>query len=139
QGHEASSLIEEHAASQHSQSARVRPGHVREGPVEIVWPSRLNEVKPDPQRPRRDFCCLQDVLVRAFALATWLPEDSDPGDPRNGLLEQFQTLADYLRGGAGGQSRDIAARPRKAGDEPVPNRIANSSEDNWEGPGRLLG
>jgi hypothetical protein len=29
-----------------------------------------------------------------FAEATWLPEDSDLGDSRNGLLEQFQTLAD---------------------------------------------
>jgi hypothetical protein len=33
----------------------------------------------------------------------------------------------------------IAARPRKAGDEPVLNRIASASEDNWDGPGRLLG
>ena len=40
---------------------------------------------------------LQDVLVRAFAVATRLPEDSDPADPRNGLLEQFQTLADEFR------------------------------------------
>ena len=47
-----------------------------------------------------------------------MPEDSDPTDPRNGLLEQFQTLGDELRAEAG-QPRDIAARPRKAGDEPV--------------------
>jgi hypothetical protein len=66
----------------------------REGPVEIVWPSRLNELKPHPQRLCRDFCFLQHVLFRAFAEATWLPEDSDPTDPRNGLLELFQTLAD---------------------------------------------
>ena len=138
QVHEASSLGEEHGGSQHSQSIRARPGHVREGPVEIGGTSRLNELRPHPQRPRRDFCRLQHVLFRAFGDATWLPEDSDPTDPRNGLLEQLQTLADELRS-EDGQPRDIAARPRKAGDEPVRNRIGDSSEDNGDGPGRLLG
>ena len=55
---------------------------------------RLDELQPHPQRPCRDFCALQHVLSRAFALATWLPEDSDPTDPRHGLLQLFQTLAD---------------------------------------------
>src|SRR6266404_5040112 len=91
--HEASSLIEEHGAWQHSQSTRARLGHFREGPVEIVRPSRLNELKLHPQRACRDFCSLQHVLVRAFAELTGRPEDSDPIDPRNGLLELFQTLA----------------------------------------------
>jgi hypothetical protein len=67
-----------------------------------------------------------------------MPEDSDPSDPGNSLLEQFQTLADELRG-EGGQPRDIAARPRKAGDEPAQNRIGSSSENNGDSPGRLLG
>jgi len=53
-----------------------------------------NELKPYPQRPCRDFCALQHVLFRGFSLATWLPEGSDPTDPRNGELELFQTLAD---------------------------------------------
>src|SRR2546425_8891712 len=95
QVHEASSLIEEHGASQHNQSTRARPGHVREDPVEIGGPSRLNDLKPHPQRPCRDFCSLQHVLLRVVAVGTWLPEGSDPTDPRNGLLELFQTLADY--------------------------------------------
>jgi hypothetical protein len=94
QVHEASSLIEEHGASQHSQSARARPGHVREGPVEIVWTSRLNELESHPQRSPRVFCSLQHVLFRAFAEGTWLPQGSDPTDPRNGLREQFQNLTD---------------------------------------------
>src|SRR4029450_9058463 len=33
----------------------------------------------------------------------------------------------------------LAPRPRQAGSEPAPNRIVSSSEDNGEGPGRLLG
>src|SRR6266700_3418545 len=91
---EASSLAEDHVACQPSQSTRARPGHVREGPAEIGGPSRLNELKPHPQRLPRDFCSFQHVPFRAFARATWLPEDSDPSDPRNGLLELLQTLAD---------------------------------------------
>src|SRR5207249_7659869 len=94
QVHEASALVGEHVAWQHIQSTRARPGHVREGPIEVLRTSRLNELKPHPQRPRRDFCCLQHVLFRGFSLATWLPEGSDPTDRRNGELELFQTLAD---------------------------------------------
>src|SRR6185295_14449951 len=52
--------------------------------------------------------------------------------------EQIQTLADELRAEAG-RPRDIAARPRKARDEPAPNRIGSRSEDNGEGSRRLLG
>src|SRR5438477_8227884 len=95
-------------------------------------------IEAAPQPPCRDFCFLEHVLVRACAEGTWKPEDSDRTDPRNGLREQFQTLADELRGEVG-QPRDIAARPREAGDEPAPNRIANNSEDNGDRPSRLLG
>ena len=42
----------------------------------------------------RDVRCLQHLLFRAFGDGTWMPEDSDPGDPRDGLRELFQTLAD---------------------------------------------
>src|SRR4029450_500545 len=94
QVHEASMLSEEHVAWQQSQSARARPGHVRESSVEIGGTSRLNELKPHPQRPCRDICFLHHVLFDAFAEGTWKPEDSDPTDPRDGLREQFQTLAD---------------------------------------------
>ena len=87
-------LSEEHGAWQQSQSTRARAGHVREGHGEFVRTSRLNELRLHPERPRRDVCCLQHVLCCAFAEGNWLPEDSDPIDPRNGLLEQFQTLAD---------------------------------------------
>src|SRR5436309_8047135 len=109
QVHEASSLAVEDGASQHSQSARARPRHVREGPVEVLRPSRLNELKPHPQRSCRDVRSLQHVLFRAFAHTTWLPEESNPTDSRNGLLELVQTLTDKLPGEVG-QPRDIAAR-----------------------------
>jgi hypothetical protein len=45
---------------------------------------------PSRLLPSAFLCC-------AFAEGKWLPEDSDPIDPWNGLVEQFQTLADYFR------------------------------------------
>src|SRR4029453_8247737 len=111
---------------------------VREGPVEVLRTSRLNNLKLHPQCPCRDFRFLQRVLFRAFAEGAWMPEHCYTGDSRNYLLEQFQTLADYLRSEVG-QPRDIAPRPRKVGDEPFRNWIGSDSEDNGEGPGGLLG
>src|SRR5437773_11872045 len=74
--------------------APARARHVREGPGEFVRTLRLNELRLRPQRSRRDVCCFQHVVCYMFAECPWLPEDSNPIDPRNGLLEQFQTLAD---------------------------------------------
>jgi hypothetical protein len=36
--------LEEHAATQHRQSIRACLGDFREGPVDILWPSRLDDV-----------------------------------------------------------------------------------------------
>ena len=72
-----------------------------------------------------------------FAEAAPVPEDGNPTGPRNGLLEEFETLADEL-GGEGGQPRDVAARPREALDEPAPDGIGSRSDDG-NIPGRLLG
>src|SRR5215475_16003628 len=117
----------EPVAWQHSQSTRARAAHVREGPGEFVRASRLNELKPHSQRPCGDVCARQHVFVRTFAEGTWQPEDSNPINPWNGLLEQFQTLADELRAEAG-QPRDIAARPREVGDEPALDWITDAGE-----------
>ena len=64
-------------------------------------------------------------------------KDGDPTDPRNGLLELLQAFADQLRGQEG-QAGNIAARVRKAGDEPARDRISSCGEDNGDGTGRLL-
>jgi hypothetical protein len=47
-----------------------------------------------------------------------MPEDSNPTNPGNGLPEQFQALANQLRG-EDGHPREIAAWMLKAGDEPI--------------------
>jgi len=51
-------------------------------------------LEPHPQRPCHSVRFLEHVLVRALAEGTGLPEDSKPGDLRDGPLYLFQTLAD---------------------------------------------
>jgi len=87
----------------------VRLRHFREGLVEIGGTSSLNELRSHSQRPRRNFCFLQHVLLRPFAEGTWLPQDSDPTDSWHGLCEQFQPLADQIRADDG-QPGDITGR-----------------------------
>src|SRR5439155_7749925 len=109
-----------------------------EGPVEVLWTSRLHNLKPHPERPRCGICLPQHLVFHAFTVVTRVPERSDPAGPRNDLLEQFHTLAHELRGEKR-QPRDIAARPRQASDKPAPNRIGSPSEDDGDCLGRLLG
>lgn len=45
---EASMLSEQPGAWQHSQTTRARAGHLREGPVEVLQTSRINELKLHP-------------------------------------------------------------------------------------------
>jgi len=99
---------------------------------------RASRIAVAPQRPCRDFCAFQPVPFRELPDFTWLPEDSDPTDPRNACLSRSRHLP------INSPTRldnpvNIAARPRKAVDDPCRNRVANSDEDNREGPGRLLG
>src|SRR5262249_43274371 len=97
-----------------------------------------DDLQPHPERPRRNVCFLQDVLSCALRKGIWLQEKRDSTDTRNGLFEQFQTLADQFRE-KHGRSRDITAWPRQAADETARHRIANSIEDNGEASGSLLG
>src|SRR5215475_9721498 len=137
QVHEPSALPDEYGAWQHRESTRMRLGHLREGPVEIGGTACLNELKAHSQRPRRLVRSREHVLFGAFTESPRRPEDRDPVDPRDGLVEQLQTLADQIRN-EGGQPREIAARPRKAADEPAGHGI-DRNEDNGNGAGRLLG
>jgi hypothetical protein len=62
------------------------------------------------------------VRPKTFGDGTWLPEDGNSTDSRNGLLELLQTLANEFREEER-QSRDLASRPRKAGDKFARDRI----------------
>src|SRR2546422_1356147 len=67
-----------------------------------------------------------------------IPEDGHLGNQGRDLLEQFQLFSDYL-GGQVGQACDVSTRPREAGDEPTPHRIASIRHDNGDRPSSLLG
>ena len=99
--------------------------------------SRLDEMKPYPERPSCDIRLCENVLLRLLVIVA-MPESSDPVEPRHSLFEQFDLLADEL-GTKRGQPRDIAARLRQASDEAARNRIGRTSEDDGNEAGRLLG
>ena len=88
-----------HRGCPHRKRIRMGVGHIREGPVEVLRTSGLNNLKPHPQCPRRDFCFLQPGLHGACGV--WLEEKGDQTDPRHSLLEQFQALADEFRSESG--------------------------------------
>ena len=50
-------------------------------------------LKPYAQRPGRSVSYPQDVRLGALGHRLWLPEESDPTEPRNSLREQLQPLA----------------------------------------------
>src|SRR4029453_16726518 len=64
-------------------------------------------------------------------------KDGNTGKLRKRRLEQFQLFADYFGANYGGQPCDVPARPRKAGDKPTPQRVAD--HDNWNLMRRLPG
>ena len=76
-------------------------------------PRDPRELKLQPQRAGRTSASLTGMDGQHRRI----PEDRHAGDLGEGLLEQLQALADNLRAGDEGQSCDIRARPREAGDE----------------------
>ena len=72
------------------------PGYFRESSVEIGCLSRLDELEPDPQRPRRIVRLLQHLPFGAFTEAPGLPEGDDSTQPWYGLHDVLQPLADQL-------------------------------------------
>ena len=65
-----------------------------------------------------------------------MEQERDACDARRDLLKQFQPLAGHRRLKIGEPS-DVAARPRKARNESVANRIGNDRENDGNGA-RLL-
>src|SRR5574341_680220 len=56
-----------------------------------------------------------------------VPDDSNAREPRNGLLKRFQGF-DVRLGHYDGEPRDVAARPREAGDVAAADRIRVARE-----------
>lgn len=75
----------------------------------------FNHLKPHSKRPRGIVCFLEKTRLVAVRDGIRLQQNGDPIDARNGVPEQFQPLADQLRGDEG-KPRDIAARSRQTAD-----------------------
>jgi hypothetical protein len=68
----------------------------------------------------------------------WIPEDTDPRGLWNGLFEQIQVLHTQLDTLVR-PPRDVAARTRQRGDQPTPNRISHTPDDDGDRRGGLFG
>lgn len=68
-----------------------------------------------------------------------IPEDSDPGDLRDDLLEQLQLFAEDFVADAVAQPRDVPARLREACDSPAADGIANSRHNDGNRSRGVLG
>jgi len=92
--------------------------------------SRLNDLQPHPSARAR-------LLLPSAGPFRALPEDSDAADPRNGLLEQFQTFAEELQAVARAKPVTFPSGRARLVTSPIGNRIANASEDNGDSPWSL--
>src|SRR3989442_1676120 len=101
----------------------VRPlsRHGGEGAIELLRTSCLHVLKVDAQRAGGSF------HLSLSSCKTWVcrvPEDGYSGGVRDSLLQDLQLLAEDLRTGREGRTRDVPAWPPQAGDKPHLNRLA---------------
>jgi hypothetical protein len=67
-----------------------------------------------------------------------VPENGKAAEAWHQLREEFHPLGCQVRGHHA-LAGDVPARPRKAGDEPLTERISKDREDDRDRRGRLLG
>src|SRR5499426_3154954 len=85
-------------------------GQGRERAVELRWPPRLQELKLQPQRPRR---ALDVAYGHRSGGAVRVREDGHTPNLRDGFLEQLQVFAENVRTGDVGHSRHVPTRARE--------------------------
>ena len=72
-----------------------------------------------------------------MAVLPGFPRTATREELRKGLLQKLESFSGQLRGKAG-QSSDVPARSRKAGDKPASNRIAIEGHDDRKRVRRCL-
>jgi hypothetical protein len=88
-------------------------------------------VKPAQQthiRAQALGCGCRPALLRQELRHAGIAQDRQPGEPREGLLEELD-LPSRLIGVVAGRSRDIASGPVRVPDQPSLDRIENNGKD----------
>src|SRR5262245_60461996 len=132
-----SSLAEKHWARQYDESIGALFTHRQECAIELGSPPHLHELKLHLQGA----CCScylpHHLLHGRVAVSAGMPEGSNARHGGKSLLEQLQPLGGKLRA----EERhpgDVPTRPREAGREAVPDRVAHDRHHDGDSSGRLL-
>src|SRR5215467_6698098 len=111
------SLEDEHRVREKQEGASALPARCGEGALDVLRPSRLQDLQLQPQCARGT-----SRLVHKGGLAEpvrRVPEHGDAAEPRNDLLEQLELLLGHLRGEEG-EACDVPTRVSEAGYETTP-------------------
>jgi hypothetical protein len=112
--------------------------HGRERALQLVGIAHLQEVQLEPQSPGRALGLAHErALHRRTAAGS--PQHGHPRDLRHRFLEQFHPFPGKALPGAERDARDVATRPRQAGNQPVPHRIDGGRHHDGDRAGRVLG
>jgi hypothetical protein len=118
-----------------NQCIRALPSRSFECAIEIVGAAHLQGLNLYPQCPARSVRLFEDN--RGIWIGR-IPKHGHADEPRQQLLEQFQSLATKVWGHEA-HTRDVATGPRETGDESAAYRVAGGPHDDWNGRGRPLG
>src|SRR5262252_4252367 len=111
------SLEDEHRVREKQEGASALPARCGEGALDVLCPSRLQDLQLQPQCARGT-----SRLVHKGGLAEpgrRVPEHGDAAEPRNDLLEQLELLLGHLRGEES-EASDVLTRVSEAGYETAP-------------------
>lgn len=120
---------------QHEERADAFPNHRSEGTLKLGGTLHLRDVQFHGQHLSGDLGRPQ-IRGRAFIR---IQEDAHAGNRGDGLLNQFQQFPHDFLPDTERRPRDVAARPREAGDKPLPNRVGDINHDRGDRAGRLFG
>src|SRR5215471_4730310 len=106
-------LENEHGIREKQEGASALPGHCGEGALDVLRPSRLQDLQLQPQCARRTSRLVHEGLGGPVDR---VPEHGDAAESRNDLLEQLQLLPGHLRSEES-EASDVPTRVSEAGYE----------------------
>ena len=132
-----SSLAEKHWARQYDESIGALSGHRQECAIEVGCLPHLHEFKLHQQSACCSLHLLHHLTHRRLAVSARMPEGSNARDSGKSPLEQLQPLSGKLRAKER-HSGNVAARPREAGHEAVPDGVAHGRHHDRRSGGRFF-
>src|SRR5215467_9332970 len=127
------SLEDEHRVREKQEGASALPARCGEGALDVLRPSRLQDLQLQPQCARRASRLVYEGLGEPVDR---VPEHGDAAESRNDLLEQLQLLPGHLRSEES-EASDVPTRVSEAGYEAT--RLGECGDDDRYGLRNLSG